>query len=1067
MIHKRARTSLFAAVVAAGVVVVAPAGGAASGAVAATPAGPTVTLLTGDKVVLGGMRGVNVLAAKGREHISFYTREDVQGDVHVIPEDAVALLSKGKLDPRLFDVTELARNGYDDASRERLPLIVDHAGSGTPRTAGVLVGQELPVMSAAAVSVERTGTFWATAKNAEHVWLDGPVTASLDRSVPRIGAPEAWAAGHTGAGTTVAVLDTGIDTTHPDLSDAVTGARNFTSSATDDDRVGHGTHVASTITGNGDKHRGVAPDAALLNGKVLDDRGFGQESWIIAGMEWAAASGADVVNMSLGTLAPSDGTDPMSRALDRITEETGALFVVSSGNTGGNVGSPAAAETALTVGAVDRDDRLAGFSSRGRTDGGAVKPEITAPGVEIVAAKAKNGQIGDPAVDGYVSMSGTSMAAPHVAGAAAILAGQHPDWSPGQLKAALTGSAAPNDTSTVFEQGAGRVDVAGADTATVVASSGALNYGTALWPHDDDQPVAKTLAYTNSGSEPVTLDLTADVTGPGGAEAPRGMFTVEPARLTVPAGGQASATVTADTTVEAADGEYGGVVTAIGGGQSVRTLVAVNREVESYDVTLTFIDRNGAPTDLSFASFVSVDTPKGYYPYDESGTVVTRLPKGEYYFEGTVQTPAGDDYVNADFAEPAITVTGDTSLVLDAREAKPVSFTVDEPNARAGRAIIGFARDTAWGRTGYTMWLAGLDQQLIGPSATSKKDKFTFTVEARLGEWNGTSFDRSPYLYNVRHTENGAVPRTLAWTYHDRQLAKVRSTYAASAPGMIGLRERFVTMPLPGALTEYYTPDTPWDADFWELPNMEGNPVSWVSVVVPRTFELGRTTKERWNVGVYGPSFPRSDDHYFAARLGDGINVELPMATDQYPGRLGHAVAGGSTTLLRDGTVVGESPYPSGGFFEVGPESAEYTLRSTANRAEWTGARLSTVISAEWTFRSAHVDGSVPADIPLLAVRFAPNLDDHNEAPAGKRFTFPVVVERNGGAVGRVDTPAVEVSYDDGATWQRATVKRDHGRWKATVQHPATAEFVSLRANVADPDGNSQQVTIIRAYALK
>jgi subtilisin family serine protease len=240
-----------------------------------------VTLLTGDEVVLGGERGVRVQPG----------------------------------------------------------LIVDFSGR-TPRVAGARVGRELPALSSAAVSAERSADFWATAKNANRVWLDGPVHASLDRSVPQIGAPEAWAAGHTGAGTTVAVLDTGIDVTHSDLSDAVVGARNFTGSETEDDRQGHGTHVASIITGDGEKHRGVAPDAALLNGKVLDDTGYRLESWIIAGMEWAAAGGADMVNMSLGSPTPSDGTDPMSQAVDTLTANTGTLFVIASGNSGGPVASP-------------------------------------------------------------------------------------------------------------------------------------------------------------------------------------------------------------------------------------------------------------------------------------------------------------------------------------------------------------------------------------------------------------------------------------------------------------------------------------------------------------------------------------------------------------------------------------------------------------------------------------------------------------------------------------------------------------------------------------------------------
>jgi subtilisin family serine protease len=1072
MIHKRARSSLLAAVVAAGVVApavwAAPnAAGDVAGNVAA-PAGPTVTLLTGDKVTLGGMRGVSVRAAKGREQISFYSRTDEHGDTHVIPEDAITGLSSGRLDPRLFDVTALVKAGYDDRSRGSLPLIVDYRGK-TPRAAGAQVSRELPAMSAAAVNAERSSAFWATARTAEHVWLDGPVHATLDHSVPQIGAPEAWAAGHTGAGATVAVLDTGIDVTHPDLADAVVGAKNFTDSDTDDDRVGHGTHVASTITGSGaasgGRYQGVAPDAQLLNGKVLNDGGGGLESWIIAGMEWAADSGADVINMSLGSDFPSDGTDAMSQAVNRITADTGALFVVAAGNSGGWVGSPAAADAALTVGAVDRDDQLADFSSRGSI-AGAIKPDITAPGVDIVAAKAKNGQIGSSAEDGYVKLSGTSMATPHVAGSAAILAGEHPDWTAGQLKATLMGAAKPTAGLSVFEQGAGRVDIAKGSKATVFASPASVNNGTVQWPHDDDQPVTKTLTYTNTGTEPLTLDLAAALTGPGGSGAPQGMFTFTPARLTVPAGGQASATVTTDTKVDAPDGQYSGVITATGGGQSVRTPIAVNREVESYTVTVKFLDHNGAPTENYFYRFVDVNNPVAYLPYDPSGTVNVRLPKGEYYFEATVQTQKAEfDYLNANFAEPAFQVTGDGALTVDARAAKPVGFTVDKPNAKTGAAIFQFALKTNWGDTGTTAFIPSFDDFTIMPSTTAKKDRFTFTAEERMGAWNGTSFDGSPYMYNVRHTENGAVPQTLRWTAHDRQLAKVKAVYASATPGVMGQKDNFLNLPqLPATVTEYYTPDTAWDGLFMEMVDPDTYPpVSSSWQLVPRTYKLGRTETVYWNTGVFGPAFPRQSGWYLAARLGDQVKIDVPLSTGQGAGRAGFGSGEGSTTILRDGQVVAEAPF-SGGVFDLPPEAGDYTLRITALRST---SVVSPRVDAVWAFTSSHVAGEEPADLPLLAVRFAPRLDDHNAAPAGKRFTIPVSVERNGGPVGRVGTPAVEVSYDDGKTWTATKVRRDHDHWAVTVNHPRDAAFVSLRASVGDRDGNTHTVTITRAYALR
>jgi subtilisin family serine protease len=1060
MIHKRAPWSLLAAALAASVVV--PAAGAAPGAVAAPAAGPAVTLLTGDKVVVGGMYGARVLPAKGREHIAFQVRQDEQGDTHVVPSDAIPLLAQGKLDPRLFDVTELVRAGYDDASRRTLPLIVDYAGA-TPRAAGARVSRELPAMSAAAVSVERSAAYWPTARRANKVWLDGPVTASLDHSVPQIGAPQAWAAGHTGEGATVAVLDTGIDATHPDLADAVVGAHNFTDSDTDDDRFGHGTHVASIITGDGDPYRGVAPDATLLNGKVLNDFGGGMESWIIAGMEWAADSGADVVNMSLGSFFGSDGTDPMSAAVNRITAETGTLFVISAGNSGpgeGTVSSPGAADAALTVGAVDREERLAEFSSRGpRLGDNGLKPDITAPGVDIVAAKAKNGVIGEPAGDGYVSLSGTSMAAPHVAGAAAILAAQHPGWQAGQLKGTLMGTAAPNDALSVFEQGAGRVDVAAATASTVFANPASIDNGIVQWPHDDDQPIAKTLTYTNSGTEPVTLDLTADVDG-----APQGMFTVEPARVTVPAGGQASATVTTDTRVDAADRRYTGVITATGGGQRVRTPIAVEREVESYSVTVDVLDFDGAPTGMYLLSFVGLDHQVAVAPWEADGTVVARLPKGRYNLSASVYTPGDvEDFRFADIIEPAFTVDGDTSFTVDAREARPVGFTVDEPTAASGLTVIQQTAETAWGTGTSSLQISSIDDYFVRPSTTTD-DGFGIAFDTHLAKPNGPYYNDSPYLYHLRHSETGRVPSTLRWRVEDRALATVRTSYAQGTPGLLGLREGMFAMALPATVTEYYTPGVPWENVFYEIVDLDTFQIASDSFQIdPRTYRVGRST-ERWNVGVRGPAMPRNPygAHHTAGRTGDRLAVELPLLADQDPGRIGYPAGGGTMTLLRDGEVVDESPSASYGEFDVPADRATYTLRADYER---TGARLSTQVSAEWTFTSGHT--TEPTALPLLAVRFAPSLDDRNAAPAGKRFTIPVYVQRNGSGTVGVGTPVVEVSYDDGKTWRTVKVSRDDGRWKATVDHPAGAQFVSLRSSVADRDGGTQRQTVLRAYALK
>src|SRR5206468_2123352 len=137
-----------------------------------------------------------------------------------------------------------------------------------------------------------------------------------------------------------------IDATHADLAGRVTSAVDFSGSGNTVDHFGHGTHVASIAVGR----KGVAPGAQLLVGKVLDDTGNGYESGIIEGMQWAADSGARVINMSLGGDA-TDGTDPMSEAVNDLSASSGALFVIASGNEGGDytVGTPGAATSALTV----------------------------------------------------------------------------------------------------------------------------------------------------------------------------------------------------------------------------------------------------------------------------------------------------------------------------------------------------------------------------------------------------------------------------------------------------------------------------------------------------------------------------------------------------------------------------------------------------------------------------------------------------------------------------------------------------------------------------------------------
>lgn len=1031
--------------------------------------GTTVTLITGDRVELRASRPPTVRPGSRRAGTGFRIYQD-RGDTYVLPSDAAALVTAGLVDRRLFNVTKLAELGYDDRDRKDMPLIIAGTANRFRTTAGARLTRELPGIGATAVRADKAqaAQFWNSVRSGvDRIWLDGKVKASLDQSVPQIGAPAAWQAGNTGAGSKVAVLDTGIDTTHADLADAVVQAQDFTGSESgSDDRFGHGTHVASIVTGSGAKYQGVAPDTKLLNGKVLDDEGSGTESSVIAGMDWAAGQGADVVNMSLGSGFPSDGTDPLDQAVNRLTADTGTLFVVAAGNEGGeeSISSPAAADAALAVGAVDKSDQLADFSSRGpRWGDGAIKPDITAPGVGIVAARARHAVIGEPVGTDHVRLNGTSMATPHVAGAAAILAGQHPEWNAGQLKAALMGSAQPNPDLTIYQQGAGRVDVARATGQSVRAGAGSLSLGTARWPHADDQPISRRITYHNDGDQPVTLTLTTDVRAPDGASAPVGMFRTSATSLTVPAHGSASADLIADTRIDGPDGLYGGALVATAGQIRLRTPVGVNREVESYDVTVSYLDWDGRPMAPTFSRFVDIDRPKAYF--QTSGTQVLRLPKGTYNYEADLFEVLSEDplrYRTALFCEPSIVVAADLALTMDARDAVPIGFRTDHPEAVLRGYLITSLRDTAWGgkeSTGFRFGgtaIGPVDADVrVRPSRTSAPGAYHFDLDGLLA---GGS---PPHQYHLKWTQDGKVPTTLNRRVYDRDLAEVPARIAAQTPGELIHKDLAAAIKAPGTIIERYSPGftfgpggiTQW-TDIENLVFNHGQQAT-TSQMFPTK---GRKPTQRWNVG---PFVPAVDPEHVTGREGDDLVASLFMYSDQFSNHAGDSVVdSGSTRLLRDGVEVETFDYPGFIFARaLPPEPATYRLETEAVRSN---TPFTTRQTAAWTFRSEHVEKETP--LSLLMIRFAPHLDDLNRAPAGVPYAIPLkVAGQPGGTYGKLTSVTVDVSYDDGTTWRPAPVK---GR-TALVQHPDKAGFVSLRATATDDAGNKVEQTIIHAYQLR
>ncbi|MFE9493457.1 S8 family serine peptidase [Streptomyces collinus] len=646
----------------------------------ATPT--TVTLVTGDKVSvtdLGhGRRTVTVRRPAGATGAVRTQTSD--GDITVVPDEALPYLRAGTLDRRLFDVSGLIRQGLTDARSGALPLIVTYGrGARVTTPAGTERTRTLPSLRGAAVAAHRGRAFWRSfthGRSVGKVWLDGRVEADMAESNGQIGTRAAWDAGLTGKGVTVAVLDTGVDLSHPDLADRVGTTKSFIDGEEVADRNGHGTHVTSTVGGSGaasgGTEQGVAPGATLAVGKVLSDQGSGSESQIIAGMEWAARDvHARVISMSLGSTEPSDGTDPMAQAVNDLSKETGALFVVAAGNTGApsSIGSPGAADAALTVGAVDSADQAAYFTSAGpRYGDNALKPDVSAPGVDILAARSQ-------LVEGsgyYTSMSGTSMATLHVAGVAALLAQAHPDWTGAQLKDALMSSSKRLDAS-AYQLGAGRVSVPDAVRARITAT-GSADLGFYSWPYDADHPVTRTLTYRNASDTDVRLSLAVQ-------GAPDGPATLADSALTVPAHGTASTTVTGDGS-KAPVGESSGQIVASGpdGTALAHTVFGLVKEEERYTLTVHVRDRDGAPTaaDLAVQRLAEGEDAQPAHVGD-SGTLKLRLRPGTYSLASflDVRGSHGTDSLGLGFlAAPETVLDRDREVTLDGRRLREIRADV-------------------------------------------------------------------------------------------------------------------------------------------------------------------------------------------------------------------------------------------------------------------------------------------------------------------------------------------------------------------------------------------------------
>ncbi|MEU4676847.1 S8 family serine peptidase [Micromonospora sp. NPDC023737] len=1195
-----------------------------------TPPGThSVTLITGDVVTTRRTANGGTLDVRSPDGVPTPIRVVEAGDdLYVYPQSVLPYVAADTLDKRLFNITRLIADSYDDARSDHLPLIVSYtnspAGLRATAPAGATRTRTLSSISGAALNEDRdqADEFWAAitaapaAKSATaadgtarfgggiaKIWLDGRVRADLAESTAQIGAPEVWAGGDTGAGVRVAVLDTGIDAAHPDLADRIAESAVFVPGEELTDRMGHGTHVASTIAGTGaasdGREKGVAPNARLLVGKVLSDAGSGQDSWILAGMEWAARDAdAKIINMSLGSTQPSDGTDLLSQAVNSLSAETGALFVVSAGNNGatGSISTPGAADAALTVGAVDADDQLAYFSSQGpRIGDEAIKPELTAPGVGVLAARSQY----TPGEGAYQSMDGTSMAAPHVAGAAALLAAKHPDWTGQQLKDALVSTTEGTPQYNAYQAGTGRVDVAAAVRAPVFAT------GTVHTVMGDDTVKAggstRPVTYTNTTPQPITLDLAIDA-----PNAPAGLFRLSATQVTVPANGTGTVTLTTDTTRAAVGSRYTGQITATGPDRTTpaRTAISVGTYTPYHWLRMELTDRAGEPA----AGLIELGQPGAYGPdfinTDENGVAQLYLPEGIYSalsFLNVTGAHGPNSLGVALVGDPDIDLREDTVVRLDASAARRLESRVpqqtadtytrldyyrsrgegrwrsfieggvfydsfwaqptgrdvkhgdfylgarwrkEQPVLSVGTGTVDFddvvrqqgttqlpkgrwTLPTVYAGNGAASDYAGLDargkavvvrrnqdvgdaDQAAAATAAGAKlllvvsdqpwrdvrdysiDFFTPTpIEVALvsldeGEALIKQIQRGPttvqvtsqpvadYVYDLVQEFHNRIPRELSRTETKKTLARIDVGFAFPPGQTRGGEFRF---------------DWPSYSD-WGIGQTSNRPLApvrtdWVSTgdlyqwgqeayVEAGTYQIdertgypaGSSGTERFFEPIERPHL--NNNFKLPTRSGDALNLDVPGwgGADH----VGMAMNGATqTNQLYQGDELlaqGSSTWISGTAPSEGDLPYRLVVRTTQDP---TAGAYSTRTESDWTFRSkapaAGVESSV---LPLLQLDYAVDTDTTGTAKRNSALTVSAAHLPGVAGHGGIGPVTLEISYDDGAHWQKQSLSRTKdGAWTAKLKAPKGASYVSLRARAADGSGNAVDQTVIRAFGVR
>lgn len=719
-------------------------GGATTPATAVDPGNDTggsttaLTLITGDTVIVEDRGDETTYRVDSNASVS--VRESRAG-TYVLPQG----VDRSTFSDRLFNVDLLRAQNQTDAEATTIPLIVEWANETSMRRGlraedlpGVSQDRVLDLLNGSAVEVSKENAavvydFLARSHAVESVGYNGRVEATAIDTRETVNAGIARAAFDvTGAGTTVAVLDSGVNESHPDIGEDEVGEANFVGGERGRDVANHGTPIAGIITGDGAASNGsllgVAPDAEIRDVRVLDNQGRASEATVLDGFEYALEQDVDVISMSLGNFASTHRREDPYRQYVEAATRNGITVLAASGNTGpayGSIQTPGIHRDVITVGASTNGSRIVTDSGRGPTRVGRfVKPDVVAPGERVTAPSGNS--------TGYKTDGGTSYATPFASGAVALLLERNPGWHPQRVKNVVTSTAKPTGRQDVYSQGSGNLDVAAALDPGIVLDPGVIDFGRV--PVNDT--IRRTVTVRNLEGETRHVNVSASATAIRSDTS--GSVWTNRSALTLRPGEDTAVTLVVETPEEggrAFSGRLAVGEASAGFGYDPTSLVTVEKRglgsVDGDEVTLFNRDTNRTVGTKEFEGSplrFEVDRP------------------GDY-----VAISAGNDS-----GQPVVTVnstTVDTAgrVVLDETETTTQRIDVESlPNA-SGQVDTRTVRVNAT-VSGHRVGVRAVaDDPATNAVRVSPTDAATYTVRRILTDDPGSQAYDTSSIYHLQH----------------------------------------------------------------------------------------------------------------------------------------------------------------------------------------------------------------------------------------------------------------------------------------------------------------------------